>query len=175
MPPQAVIAKSDGGEGCGSVGTRSRQARSSVWKIEHVLLRGRLHRITLTFVSLDPVLRRAPGRNGRWSGWPPKIKTVDNSIKGLAGPKLDACGNDSTERSYPSSRWAGGFMLRSVDKVRSQVICRPRVRQLPTCESCSEPMVAPEASALLNDGRVSYVWSCDRCGQTLVTSAVAMA
>jgi len=66
-------------------------------------------------------------------------------------------------------------MLRTVDKVRSQVICRPRVRQLPTCESCSEPMVAPEASALLNDGRVSYVWSCDRCGQTLVTSAVAMA
>jgi hypothetical protein len=30
-------------------------------------------------------------------------------------------------------------------------------------------MVAPEASALSSDGKVSYLWSCDCCGQSLVT------
>jgi ribosomal protein L37AE/L43A len=63
----------------------------------------------------------------------------------------------------------------SVEKVRPRVTSQSRVRQLPRCESCLEPMVAPEASALLTNGRVSYVWSCDRCGQSLVTSAITMA
>jgi hypothetical protein len=45
----------------------------------------------------------------------------------------------------------------------------PRVRELPRCEACSESMVAPEASTLSSDGKVLYLWSCDCCGQSLVT------
>ena len=30
-------------------------------------------------------------------------------------------------------------------------------------------MVAPEVSALRTDGNVSYLWSCDCCGQSIVT------
>ena len=36
-------------------------------------------------------------------------------------------------------------------------------------------MVAPEASALRADGKVSYLWSCDCCGQSLVTNAAGAA
>jgi hypothetical protein len=61
-------------------------------------------------------------------------------------------------------------MLQSAEKARSKVTFWPRARDLRTCESCSQPMVAPEASALLNDGRVSHLWSCDRCGASFVTS-----
>jgi hypothetical protein len=51
----------------------------------------------------------------------------------------------------------------------------PRVRDLPRCEACSDSMVAPEASALRPDGKVSYLWSCDCCGQSLVTNAARVA
>jgi hypothetical protein len=34
-------------------------------------------------------------------------------------------------------------------------------------------MVAPEVSALRPDGIISYLWSCDRCGQSLVTNAIS--
>ena len=51
----------------------------------------------------------------------------------------------------------------------------PRVRDLPRCESCSDSMVAPEASALRADGEVSYLWSCDWCGQNYVTNAANVA
>jgi hypothetical protein len=47
----------------------------------------------------------------------------------------------------------------------------PRVRELPRCLACAESMVAPEASALRPDGKVSYLWSCDCCGQSLITNA----
>ena len=60
-------------------------------------------------------------------------------------------------------------------EVRTQITRWPRVRELPRCASCSEPMVAPEASALRTDGKVSYLWSCDCCGQSFVTSAANLA
>lgn len=48
----------------------------------------------------------------------------------------------------------------------------PRARELPKCEACgADSMVAPEASALRPDGSVYYLWSCDCCGQSLVTNA----
>jgi hypothetical protein len=60
-------------------------------------------------------------------------------------------------------------------EVRSQATRWPRVRDLPRCASCSDPMVAPEASALRADGKVSYLWSCDCCGQSFVTNAANVA
>jgi hypothetical protein len=48
----------------------------------------------------------------------------------------------------------------------------PSARELPKCEACgADSMVAPEASALRPDGSVYYLWSCDCCGQSLVTNA----
>jgi uncharacterized protein with PIN domain len=49
--------------------------------------------------------------------------------------------------------------------------CRPRVRNLPRCSICKDSMVAPEASVFKTDGEVSYLWSCDNCGQGFVTDA----
>ena len=60
-------------------------------------------------------------------------------------------------------------------EVRSQATRWPRVRDLPRCASCSDPMVAPEASALRADSKVSYLWSCDCCGQSFVTNAAKVA
>jgi uncharacterized protein with PIN domain len=57
----------------------------------------------------------------------------------------------------------------------SRAMYWPRVRNLPRCEACTDSMVAPEASALRADGKVSYLWSCDSCGQSLVTSAAEAA
>ena len=42
---------------------------------------------------------------------------------------------------------------------------------MPRCSICSDLMVAPEASALQGGGKVSYLWSCDTCGQGFVTQA----
>jgi ribosomal protein L37AE/L43A len=49
----------------------------------------------------------------------------------------------------------------------------PRMRDMPRCVICTDAMVAPEASVLKSDGEVSYLWSCDRCGQSFVTQAYA--
>jgi hypothetical protein len=46
---------------------------------------------------------------------------------------------------------------------------RPRVHFIPRCSICSDIMVAPEASVFKADGEVSYLWSCDTCGQGFVT------
>jgi hypothetical protein len=54
---------------------------------------------------------------------------------------------------------------------RSRASHWPRVRNMPLCSLCSNSMVAPEASALQADGDVSYLWSCDSCGQGFVTHA----
>jgi hypothetical protein len=47
----------------------------------------------------------------------------------------------------------------------------PRARNMPLCSLRSNSMVAPEASALNLDGKISYLWSCDSCGQGFVTHA----
>lgn len=39
----------------------------------------------------------------------------------------------------------------------------------PRCPVCAEKMVFPESSGLTANGTVSHLWSCDSCGQTLVT------
>jgi ribosomal protein L37AE/L43A len=49
----------------------------------------------------------------------------------------------------------------------------PRMRDMPRCSICMDAMVAPEASVLKSDGEVSYLWSCDTCGQSFVTRADA--
>ncbi|SHN78100.1 hypothetical protein SAMN05444170_3578 [Bradyrhizobium erythrophlei] len=52
---------------------------------------------------------------------------------------------------------------------------RHRLSNLPSCVVCSKVLIAPEASAFNFDGDVSYLWSCDYCGQTIVTNAVKAA
>ena len=47
----------------------------------------------------------------------------------------------------------------------------PRTRNMPRCPLCSDSMVAPEAASVLQSGEVSYLWSCDSCGQGFVTQA----
>ena len=45
----------------------------------------------------------------------------------------------------------------------------PRGSDLPTCPVCADSMVAAEASALLSDNQLSYLWTCDTCGYGFVT------
>ncbi len=45
----------------------------------------------------------------------------------------------------------------------------PRVSDLPSCAVCADTMIAAEASAFLNDGFVSYLWTCENCGYGFVT------
>ncbi len=52
---------------------------------------------------------------------------------------------------------------------RSSFTHQPRVSEMPRCADCLDRMTAPEGSALLADGAVTYLWSCDRCGKTLIT------
>lgn len=49
---------------------------------------------------------------------------------------------------------------------------RPRVHIIPRCTTCADTLVAPEASAFKSNGEVSYLWSCDTCGQGVVTQGV---
>ena len=39
----------------------------------------------------------------------------------------------------------------------------------PTCPVCADTMIAAEASALLAEESISYLWSCDTCGYGFVT------
>ncbi len=45
----------------------------------------------------------------------------------------------------------------------------PRGSDLPTCPVCADSMVAAEASAFVADDVVSYLWTCDTCGDGCVT------
>jgi hypothetical protein len=45
----------------------------------------------------------------------------------------------------------------------------PKASQMPRCTMCFDLMTAPESSVLMPDGVVSYLWSCDSCGETVVT------
>ncbi len=45
----------------------------------------------------------------------------------------------------------------------------PRVSDRPTCTVCADSMVAAEASALVADNVVSYLWTCETCGYGFVT------
>jgi len=45
----------------------------------------------------------------------------------------------------------------------------PRGSDLPTCPVCADSMIAAEASALLSDNQLSYLWTCDTCGYGFVT------
>jgi uncharacterized protein with PIN domain len=45
----------------------------------------------------------------------------------------------------------------------------PRERDLPICAVCSASLVAAEASALLAEEMVSYLWTCENCGYGFVT------
>jgi hypothetical protein len=44
-----------------------------------------------------------------------------------------------------------------------------RGSDLPTCPVCADTMVAAEASALMSDNVVGYLWTCDTCGYGFVT------
>jgi transcription elongation factor Elf1 len=45
----------------------------------------------------------------------------------------------------------------------------PRERSLPTCPVCADSMVAAEASMVLAENSISYLWNCDTCGYGFVT------
>ena len=45
----------------------------------------------------------------------------------------------------------------------------PRMSRTPRCASCSDTMLAPESSALMADGVVGHLWTCERCAETVVT------
>lgn len=57
------------------------------------------------------------------------------------------------------------------DRVSGNVerLHRPRASEMPRCADCFDQMTAPEGSALLPDGAVSYLWSCDSCAKTMIT------
>jgi hypothetical protein len=54
-------------------------------------------------------------------------------------------------------------------QIKSQSAQWPRVRKMPRCSMCADLMVAPESSVLTKDGVVTYLWCCERCGQSVVT------
>jgi hypothetical protein len=46
---------------------------------------------------------------------------------------------------------------------------KPRASSRLICTICADTMVAAEASALLADGAISYLWACETCGHSFVT------
>jgi hypothetical protein len=65
----------------------------------------------------------------------------------------------------------GKAIIMPGQKIDTSGARRPRASQMPRCAKCFDPMTAPESSVLLPSGVVSYLWCCDFCAETVVTSA----
>jgi hypothetical protein len=107
--------------------------------------------------------------------WPmPTSDPVDKSEKCRPTRHLGLWKNSGVEKFRWGRRcyWYGeGIMFVPENSVHSGSLHWPRTRDRLKCSTCTDAMVAPEASVLESDGNVSYLWSCDTCGQSLVTQA----
>lgn len=50
-----------------------------------------------------------------------------------------------------------------------------RNSERPVCAICGDTMIAAEASVLMADDRIGYLWTCDTCGYGFVTQHESMA
>lgn len=46
----------------------------------------------------------------------------------------------------------------------------PHTAHLPECPVCNDVIIAAEASALIDENKVSYLWACENCGYGFITS-----
>jgi hypothetical protein len=58
--------------------------------------------------------------------------------------------------------------LQSTTPARGSLVS-PRKSTRLICAICADTMVAAEASALLADNVISYLWTCETCGHGFVT------
>ena len=94
------------------------------------------------------------------------------SLKSAGLPAIWACGKTRVWKNFVGGTDAIS-MGRSImfAHENSGSMHWPRARDRLKCSTCTDAMVAPEASVLEIDGNVSYLWSCDICGQSFVTQA----
>ena len=85
--------------------------------------------------------------------------------------KLFTCQSDEARDCRVDSQLGGKAMMARQAETEPSGRRWPRMRNMPRCSICTDFMVAREASVLKTDGEVSYLWSCDRCGQGFVTEA----
>ncbi len=50
-----------------------------------------------------------------------------------------------------------------------EIFASPRASNRLICSICADSMVAAEASALVSDDEISYLWTCETCGHGFVT------
>lgn len=50
-----------------------------------------------------------------------------------------------------------------------ELFASPRASDRLVCSICADSMVAAEASALVSDDEISYLWTCETCGHGFVT------
>lgn len=50
-----------------------------------------------------------------------------------------------------------------------EMFASPRASDRLVCSICADSMVAAEASALVSDDEISYLWTCETCGHGFVT------
>src|SRR5271165_6746744 len=168
-PPQAAVVKSDGGERCGKVGTRFRQARLREASASEPLqkCRKRIRRCqnrgvdpssgislgdALRLPKRHPACRRCEAQSG--SGTERENLAGDVKGKGASGSNREAESTDAPERGgLPCSSAEAGVML--VER-RGQVIA---VGSEPTGNYREEPDGSAEGGSLRAVGRRESVKS----------------
>jgi C4-type Zn-finger protein len=45
----------------------------------------------------------------------------------------------------------------------------PRESDMPVCPVCADTLIAAEASSLLPDNSIEYVWCCENCGYGFIS------
>ena len=50
------------------------------------------------------------------------------------------------------------------------LVTAPTAFRLRSCPHCDEPVVAPDMSEFVSDGKVRHFWSCDSCGHEFRTA-----
>ncbi len=59
--------------------------------------------------------------------------------------------------------------IRPSDASRTAPPLPLRLAEMPACPVCADSMIAAEASALVAEDVVTYLWTCDTCGYGHVT------
>jgi len=78
-------------------------------------------------------------------------------------------------RGYaPDTADIQGVTMTAFAEVQSPTLPRkpfasPRTSDRLICSICADSMIAAEASALVSDDEISYLWTCETCGHGFVT------
>ena len=90
---------------------------------------------------------------------------MDNFVGSL--PNLTKVVGDLDSCRHSETNYGWGYAMQNETKAGNDF---PRLGDLPRCSACADVLVAAEASVLDLHGRVSHLWTCDSCGQSLITA-----